>query len=501
MPFTFKLAKRLAQMRSLIIAAAAAALACDAADRLLPDISRPNQPSFATSTGLPAAVTDLAVIAVSDTSVTVTFTEVDGGIGQPANYDLRYAPGTISWGSGTDATSGTCATPIAGTAIGAQRSCTVLGLKYGTTYEFQLIPFRGTLNVDAMFGNLSNIVRAVTDVHPGAVSPTDTVFAEDFESGSLGAWQNGVDPNLHRVLTDPSLAHSGSHMLEVTYPAGSDGGWLTHWFMPGYDSLYVSYWVRFPTTWLGGTKLIAFYGSRTDNQWSAFGQAGKCPTGTDFFAAMVVAEATGSPGPTRFYSYYPAMAREPDGITCWGRFGDGTETYVPLAMSAGSWHHVEFWVKLNAPGSADAMQTFWVDGVQRGSWNGFSFRSSAILKLNSVQLTFSNSASTTRTQKLYVDDLVVRTQKPDATTPPAPPPPVASVTISPPSPSLTVGATQQFAATLKDASGNMLTGRAITWTSNNVGVTTVDGSGLATAVRSARPRSAPLAKVCRTPRP
>src|SRR5882762_9560052 len=403
MPFTFKLSKRLAQMRSLIIAAAAAALACDAADRLLPDTSRPNQPSFATSTGLPAAVTDLAVIAVSDTSVTVTFTEVDGGIGQPANYDLRYAPGTISWGSGTDATSGTCATPIAGTAIGAQRSCTVLGLKYGTTYEFQLMPFRGTLNVDAMFGNLSNIVRAVTDVHPGAVSPTDTVFAEDFESGSLVTWQDGVDSTLHGVLTDPSLAHSGSHVLLVTYPAGSDGGWLTHWFMPGYDSLYVSYWVRFPTTWLGGTKLIAVYGSRTDNQWSAFGQAGKCPTGTDFFAAMLVLNQT-----VRFYTYYPEMAREPDGLTCWGRFGDGGETSVSAPMTPDLWHHVAFSVKLNSPGRADASQTFWVDGVRRGTWSGFSFRVSEILRLNAVQLTFSRTLSNEPTnQHLDVDHIVV----------------------------------------------------------------------------------------------
>src|SRR5881394_2927686 len=172
-------------------------------------------------------------------------------------------------------------------------------------------------------------------------SSVDTVFAEDFESGTLNAWQDGVDATRHRVATDPTFAQSGSHYLDVTYPVGSDGGWLTRFFMPGYDSLYVSYYVRFPANWQGGTKLVAFYGSRTDNQWSALGQAGKCPTGTDYFGTWVVAEAGGNPGPTRFYSYYPAMAREPDGITCWGRFGDGTETYVPpLVMSLGSWHHV-----------------------------------------------------------------------------------------------------------------------------------------------------------------
>ena len=240
----------------------------------------------------------------------------------------------------------------------------------------------------------------------------DTLLVEGFESGSLSAWQDGADPNRHRVLNEPALAHSGSHALEVTYPAGSDGGWLTHFFMPGYDSLYVSLWVRFPATWQGGTKLVAFYGSRTDDQWSAFGQAGKCSTGTDFFAAMVVAEGSGSPGPTRFYSYYPAMAREPDGVTCWGRFGDGSESYVaPLAMSAGAWYHVEFWMKLNAPDHANAEQMFWLDGVQRGSWNGLRFRTSSILRLNSVQLTFSNSESTQQTQQLYVDDLVVATRR------------------------------------------------------------------------------------------
>jgi len=38
-------------------------------------------------------------------------------------------------------------------------------------------------------------------------------------------------------------------MLEVTYPAGTmvAADALVH---AGYDSLYVSYWVRFPTTWL-----------------------------------------------------------------------------------------------------------------------------------------------------------------------------------------------------------------------------------------------------------
>ena len=240
----------------------------------------------------------------------------------------------------------------------------------------------------------------------------DTVFVEDFETGSLASWTDGVDPARHHVVMDPSQAQSGSRYLQVTYRAGGDGGWLTHFFPSGYDSLYVSYYVRFPAGWQGGTKLVALYGSRTDDQWSAFGKAGLCPAGDDFFAAMLIAEGTGDPGPLRFYSYYPAMAREPDGVTCWGRYGDGAERYVePLTMSRGVWHHVEFWVKLNTPGHGNATQSFWLDGVPRGTWPALSFRSSSRLRLNAVQLTFNRGTSVgTATQTLDVDHLVVTTK-------------------------------------------------------------------------------------------
>ncbi|PYP15633.1 MAG: hypothetical protein DMD54_11645 [Gemmatimonadetes bacterium] len=64
----------------------------------------------------------------------------------------------------------------------------------------------------------------------------------------------------------------------------------------------------------------------------------------------------------------------------------------------------------------------------------------------------------------------------------AAPPPVASVTISPASASVVVGLTAQLSATLRDAGGNTLTGRTITWSSTNASVATVSGSGLVTGV-------------------
>src|SRR5438132_884609 len=78
--------------------------------------------------GNPGTVNNLAVAGVTGTYVTLSFTEVGDGTGQPAQYDIRYAAGTLAWSSATDVTLGTCATPVAGSAIGATRSCTVLGL-------------------------------------------------------------------------------------------------------------------------------------------------------------------------------------------------------------------------------------------------------------------------------------------------------------------------------------------------------------------------------------
>jgi uncharacterized protein YjdB len=65
--------------------------------------------------------------------------------------------------------------------------------------------------------------------------------------------------------------------------------------------------------------------------------------------------------------------------------------------------------------------------------------------------------------------------------------PVATVTVSPTSASLFVGATQQLAVALHDAANNELTSRAVTWSSDNTAVATVDANGLVTAVSAGGP--------------
>src|SRR3989454_563744 len=65
--------------------------------------------------------------------------------------------------------------PMAGPASGAKRTCTVQGLAAATGYQFQLVAFRGTLTVNAVFGALSNIVSGTTAAASTAPVATVTV--------------------------------------------------------------------------------------------------------------------------------------------------------------------------------------------------------------------------------------------------------------------------------------------------------------------------------------
>ena len=229
----------------------------------------------------------------------------------------------------------------------------------------------GTATITASADGKSG--TAAITVVPAGAGPERVVLDEGFEAGSFATWDDGYDPARHRIVNDAAGAHSGSKYLTITYPAGGDGGWLTKFFMPGFDSVHVSYWVRLPSTWSGGTYLLGLYGSPIDNQWGAFGKAGVCPTGSDYFASFLVAQSSGSPGPTRFSTYYPGMPKS--GWQCWGHNGVGsrvdTSRRSPASrpLAAGG-----VLVRLNTPGQSNGSQRMWIDRVLRGEWTGLRFR-------------------------------------------------------------------------------------------------------------------------------
>ena len=139
-------------------------------------------------------VADLRVTAIGATDLTLAWTEVDGGIGAPATYDVRFKTPTMDWGNAASVTSGTCGSAVAGTTIGATKTCTITGLSMTTPYEVQLVPYRGLLGSTAVYGPLSNVAGATTG---GTIEDLDdrTVtasFAFNVSDGALGdPWEGG----------------------------------------------------------------------------------------------------------------------------------------------------------------------------------------------------------------------------------------------------------------------------------------------------------------------
>jgi uncharacterized protein YjdB len=64
------------------------------------------------------------------------------------------------------------------------------------------------------------------------------------------------------------------------------------------------------------------------------------------------------------------------------------------------------------------------------------------------------------------------------------PVPVAAVTVSLGTSSIGIGSTTQAAATARDAAGNVLTGRTVTWSSSNVAVARVSAAGIVTGINT-----------------
>jgi len=361
----------------------------------------------------PGTVTDLAVVGVADTGVTLAFTEVTDGTGLPASYDVRYQVGTITWGStATSVTRGTCATPLAGTAIGATRTCTVLGLTPATAYQFRLTEFRGTLNLNAVFGGLSNIAGATTapsstgtggGPQPG---PTAIIIIQDgFESGDLSQWgfQSDAGSGRYSLTTDPTRVKSGTHSLQVLFTPTNTYGMITRWFMPGYDEVYVKFNVMFEENFdeSYGLHFLTIAGNNINDQYSSWGKPAIVPNGTDYFYAGVDPEFINGDAPLKpfhFYTYWPDMS------CCYGNRFYQTAPKIPLV--SGQWQEVIFHIKLNTPGQSDGSQALWINGVKKIDVQNMRWRTTTDLRLNEIRFDDYMSQGP-KTEHLWVDDVTV----------------------------------------------------------------------------------------------
>ena len=177
------------------------------------------EPSSTIEVKGPGTVSDLNVTATTDATATLSFSQVDDGSGQPAKYDVRYASGPMAWGSAASVASGSCATPLTGTATSGAMSCSVAGLSASTSYNFQIVAFRGTLNAGAVFGGVSNVASGTTTggSPPPPPSPVVTTVTVSPPSASV---QVGATLTLQAIVQD----QNGNVMTGQTVSWSSDNG-------------------------------------------------------------------------------------------------------------------------------------------------------------------------------------------------------------------------------------------------------------------------------------
>ena len=175
--------------------------------------------------GHPGSVSDLAVGTTTEISAQLSFTQVDDGLGQPAKYDVRYSVGSMSWGSGTSAAVGTCATPVAGTGVGTTLSCTVLRLSPSTNYDFQVVAFRGEMNGSPVFGGLSNVAAAstlsITQPTPVVTTVTVAPASASVTISGTSTLQATVKDQNGTVMTGQPVSWTTSNAAATT--VGSSG--------------------------------------------------------------------------------------------------------------------------------------------------------------------------------------------------------------------------------------------------------------------------------------
>ncbi len=157
------------------------------------------------------------------------------------------------------------------------------------------------------------------------------------------------------------------------------------------------------------------------------------------------------------------------------------------ASHVGQWYCVEAHAKLNDATLSNGVFELWINGAVEAQRAGLNWVGSfSAYGINAVFFENYWNAGAPQPEERYFDNVVVSTQRIGClgSPPPPPPPPasVAAVTVSPAVLSLPTGLSSQLTATLTDANGNLLTGRAVAWTSGAPAVAVVDGTGRVSAL-------------------
>jgi hypothetical protein len=248
----------------------------------------------------------------------------------------------------------------------------------------------------------------------GIASNPAVIFADDFESGDLGArWDEKGRTNGKALSLAPSGdSVCGKRCLRVEARLGENtGDGFTKWFEP-VPQVFVRFYVKFDP----GCDYVHHFvtlrankGLHGGEKWSGFGGAGLRPDGDERFSSAL--EPWGNwarwpaPGKWNFYSYWHEMKVSPDGKFWGNSFQVEPQDVIPKDR----WICAEFMLKENTAGQPNGEQAFWIEGRLLGHWRGINWRKRATLRANALTLEsyFTDRWTKNPTNMVFFDNLVI----------------------------------------------------------------------------------------------
>lgn len=250
---------------------------------------------------------------------------------------------------------------------------------------------------------------------------TDVLLNADFTSTSwYTSWQNNdtkanltSEPaNTKRVgasTTTAGFVPLDGAALQVTIPQGQQTGTGLSFFprtVLGKDpsELYLSYFLRFGSDWnnsqngklpgFGGTYGIGGWGgtpSDGTNGWSARGKFGEpCSNGKVHISS---------------YVYHADMV---------GQYGEGIKWTdgCTSGLNKNQWYAIQYYVKVNTPGSSDGILRGWIDGKPVMERTGLRFDDTGKYQIEKVWMNVFHGGKelAPQTMHLFIDNVVVSTK-------------------------------------------------------------------------------------------
>jgi uncharacterized protein YjdB len=256
------------------------------------------------------------------------------------------------------------------------------------------------------------------------------LFSDTFDSGALGdpgRYQDlvGGGASIVTAAGEGITARSGTRVLKM----GAPGAAITHFVAtgagPGYQRVYLRYWLYRTTAWEANNSGLRAGGIRGSvDQYGSFGVGfgtpGSCPddpnnvNNQEF--VFNYAFNDGAAWAQRVYANWLDQQKlQQNPPLCGGGYAQGAgnsppATYhdVTFAPTANAWHLYEIETILNAPGSFSGSTRIWVDGVLKIEHVNVRYRTTSALTLWGI--TFDSGS--VPAGAYYVDDVEVRTERP-----------------------------------------------------------------------------------------